>query len=124
MTVEADDSVELDEGIKNLAKIEGFQDKTIQVETNIPTEQAQPLVDEVPKLGGNLQCSDAIVEALGTGWGRRPRAMPEFRDVFEANALYFSKGTLSGALNYQTKKGVLRRIDVNGSWGYVLNNRE
>lgn len=121
VTVEAEDPMELEEGIKNLAKVEGFQDMTSPVNTNIPTNSNLDTIHETPTITAT-DCGDAIVEALGSEWGKKPRTISEIREAFEHNARYYSKGTLSGMLTYLTKKGVLRRVEAkNGSWGYLLN---
>src|SRR5713101_1719008 len=49
---------------------------------------------EIPKLSGNLGCSDAVREALGLPWGlKEPRTMTELQQAFETNALFFSAGS-------------------------------
>jgi len=125
VTVEADDPLELEEGIKGLAKIDGFQDRASFTAGSVPSETQQQTIEQRPKLEGNVQCSEAIRQALKSEWGRRPRTISDLRGLFEQNALYYSKGTLSGMLTYLTKKGDLRRVKVNGnSWGYILSKRE
>lgn len=73
-----------------------------------------------PELPSGLGCSDAIRALLQTEWGKQPRSMVELKEALEANALYFSKGTLSGTLTLLTKKGHLRRFKKGGIWSYVL----
>ncbi len=76
---------------------------------------------EMPTLSGNFGCNDAIRAALASTWGKNePRSMTELHQAFEANALYFSAGTLSGSLTYLTKNGTIRRIDKGGKWAYIL----
>jgi hypothetical protein len=123
VTVEAEDPMELEEGIKNLAKIEGFQDMTSQVNTNIPSNSNLAAHQETPIIT-KTDCGDAIVEALTSEWGKKPRKISEIRETLESNARYFAKGTLSGMLTYYTKTGMLRRVEVeDGSWGYLLNKK-
>jgi len=75
----------------------------------------------VPSLSGNLTCSEAIRHALLSNWGRvEPRTMAELQKVFEDNALFFSKGTLSGVLTYMTRSGQIRRLEKDRKWSYVL----
>lgn len=82
---------------------------------------AQFQTGEVPSLSGNLGCNEAIRQALGSAWGKRePRTMAELQHTFEANALFFGTGTLSGSLTNLTKGGAIRRIDKGGRWGYIL----
>jgi len=78
-------------------------------------------IPEMPTLSGNLGCNDAIRQALGSTWGRlEPRTMAELHQAFQANALFFGTGTLSGSLTYLTKSGAIRRIDKDGRWAYIL----
>jgi len=74
--------------------------------------------EEFPTLPSQLGCSDAIRTLLQTEWGEQPRSMVEIRKALEANALYFSKGTLSGTLTLMTQSGHLRRFKKAGSWVY------
>lgn len=80
---------------------------------------AQVGVEEIPKLSSGLGCSDAIRTLLQSEWGKKPRYMAEIRNALETNALYFSKGTLSGTLNLLTKGGQLRRVKKAGKWRYT-----
>lgn len=75
--------------------------------------------EEFPTLSSGLGCSDAIRALLQTEWGKQPRSMAEIKEALEANALYFSKGTLSGTLTLMTKGGHLRRFKKAGNWVYV-----
>jgi len=68
-------------------------------------------------------CSDAIKILMGTDWGRHPRSMNEIKKALEANALYFSKGSLSGTLTVMTKKGELQRVKENGRWRYLSKKK-
>ena len=75
--------------------------------------------EEFPTLPSGLGCSDAIRALLQTKWGKEPRSMAEIKEALEANALYFSKGTLSGTLTLMTRGGHLRRVKKAGKWVYV-----
>jgi len=73
-----------------------------------------------PTISGGLGCSDAIRALLKTDWGKEPRSMAEIEKALQTNALYFSKGGLSGTLTMMTKGGQLRRFKKAGNWVYVL----
>jgi len=89
--------------------------------SRVEPDGRRALTVEMPALAGNLGCNDAIRSALASTWGRNePRSMTELQQAFEANALFFSAGTLSGALTYLTKNGTIRRIDKDGKWAYIL----
>jgi hypothetical protein len=77
----------------------------------------------VPILPPELGCSDAIKELIGSEWGIRPRTMAELKKVLESNALYFSKGTLSGTLRFLSKRGDIRRFKKAGKWVYIARER-
>jgi len=72
-----------------------------------------------PVLPSGLGCSDAIKTLLASEWGKQPRGFAEIKNAFEANALYFSKGTLSGTLRFLEKRGDLRRFKKAGKWVYM-----
>jgi hypothetical protein len=66
-------------------------------------------------------CPEAIIKLLSTKWGRnKPRKLKELLEVMRVNAIYYPVGTVKGRLTDLTKKGVLRRIKSNGSYGYIL----
>ena len=73
-------------------------------------------VPGVPSVRG---CSDAIRVLMETDWGKHARSMGEIKRVLEANALHFSKGTLSGTLTAMTKRGLLQRVKKDGRWRYL-----
>ena len=76
--------------------------------------------EETPMLQSGLGCSDAIKALLQTDWGKQPKSMAEIKKALETNALYFSKGTLSGTLSFLTKRGDLRRFKKTGVWVYTI----
>ena len=66
-------------------------------------------------------CPEAIFKLLSTKWGRnKPRKLKELLEVMRVNAIHYPVGTVKGRLTDLTKKGVLRRIKSNGSYGYIL----
>jgi hypothetical protein len=78
---------------------------------------------EVPILTSSLGCSESVRQTLASDWGKaEPRTMPELQRVFKRNGIFFSRGTLSGVLNYMTKSGQVRRLYKQGKWAYVVTN--
>jgi len=66
-------------------------------------------------------CPEAIVKLLSTEWGRRePRKLSELLEAMRINAIHYPLGTVKGRLTDLTKRGVLRRIKINGGYGYIL----
>ena len=111
ITIEADTLEELERSIKKVISL----GKVEETQTETPTNQIS-----IPTIGAGLGCSNSIRALLQSDWGREPRTMKEIEDALEANALYFSKGTLSGTLTMMTKTGSLRRIKRAGRWAYIL----
>lgn len=105
--IEAESIQELDNALKELAS------RGEILEILRERDQSAP---EIPPVQG---CSDAIRALMKTDWGKRPRSMSEIKMALEANALYFSKGTLSGTLTTMTKRGDIRRMRKDGRWKYL-----
>jgi hypothetical protein len=106
--IEAETLEELDAVLNKVSSLSKIED---------PIEMKS---EEFPKIPDGLGCSEAIRELLQTDWGRQPRSMNEITEALETNALYFSKGTLSGTLTMMTKGGHLRRFKKAGRWTYVI----
>jgi hypothetical protein len=75
---------------------------------------------EFPILQSGLGCSGAIKALLQTEWGKKHRSMAEIKEALESNAIFFSKGSLSGTLTLLTKKGHVSRVRKDGKWFYLL----
>jgi len=105
--IEAETFQELDNALRALSSAGDIQEFP-----TINNERAPA----IPAVQG---CSDAIRVLMGTGWGKQPRSMNDIKKALQANALHFSKGTLSGTLTAMTKRGELRRVKENGRWEYI-----
>jgi hypothetical protein len=82
------------------------------------------MASATPVLSAGLGCSEAIKTLLTCEWGKQPKSMAEIKNALEANALYFSKGTLSGTLSFLTKQGTIRRFKKMGKWVYIAKEKE
>lgn len=100
-----------------MEELNGILDKLFSLSETQATSQ-MVVQEETPMLQPGLGCSDAIKALLQTEWGKQPRSMAEIKKVLEANALYFSKGTLSGTLSFLTRRD-LRRFKKAGAWVYT-----
>lgn len=109
--IEAESIHELDYTLKELASKGEIQE--------IPEEKES--VPTIPPVQG---CSDAVRALIRTDWGKQPRSMSEIQRALEANALHFSKGTLSGTLTTMTKRGDLRRVRKDGRWKYLTKETD
>lgn len=79
---------------------------------------------DIPQISGSLGPADALREVLRSPWGKKePRTMAEILKVLEANALYFSKGSISGLLSIMTKRSGLRRLKKGNMWAYVISEK-
>lgn len=101
-----------------LEELNGILDKLFSLSETQATSQ-MVVQEEAPMLQPGLGCSDAIKALLQTEWGKQPRSMSEIKKALEINALYVSKGTLSGTLSFLTKHGDLRRFKKAGAWVYT-----
>lgn len=92
------------------------QQQQIQI-FNEPTEEMYPTITVTPE----TPCPEAIVKLLSTDWAKRdPRRLNEILEAMKVNAIHYPLGTIKGRLTDLTKKGILRRIKSNGSYGYIL----
>ncbi len=100
-----------EKGVPRISPMETRDDKASVAETPeaIPT---------IPRPAGP---SDAITKLLSTEWGRKPRVWQEINDALTINAIYYSKGSITGTLTNLTKKGKLRRIKTEKGYGYILS---
>lgn len=107
ISIEAETFEELDKALTALSSAGEIQE--------ILSINNRARVPEIPPVRG---CADAIRALVETDWAKHPVSMSEIKTALEANALYFSKGTLSGTLTAMTKRGELRRVKENGKWKY------
>jgi hypothetical protein len=103
--------------VDTLEELNGILDKLFSLSETQATSQLV-VQEETPMLEPGRGCSDAIRALLQTDWGKQPRSMAEIKKALETNALYFSKGTLSGTLSFLTKHD-LRRFKKAGTWVYT-----
>lgn len=95
--------------------------RVTQIETEYDEASADETSEAVPTIPKPAGPSDAITKLLSTEWGRRPRVWQEINDALTINAIYYSKGSITGTLTNLTKKGKLRRIKTEKGFGYILS---
>ena len=84
-----------------------------------------PVVEvELPSIRAPSGVTDAILKLLSTDWGRTPRTLKELIEAMEANAVYYSVGSISGTLTRLTKEGTVRRLKKDLEYAYVLTKAE
>jgi len=91
-----------------------------EVEKGTAIESVE-MVPTIPKPAGP---SDAIIKLLSTEWGKKPRIWQEINDALVTNAIYYSKGSITGTLTNLTKRNKLRRIKTEKGYGYVLRHMD
>jgi hypothetical protein len=103
--------------IQKVAK--AFEESIGSVE--IKFKEKVPIIKEkfptIPKPSG---CADAIIKLLSTDWGHTPRTWRELKEAMEVNAIYYSKGSITGQLTYLTQKKTIRRIKTERGYAYIL----
>jgi hypothetical protein len=77
-------------------------------------------LERAPGIDRATGLNDAIVKILSTEWGRRPRKWSELDHALRQNALNYSRGSITGALAYLVRSSRLRRLLINGVYGYQL----
>jgi len=86
--------------------------------------QAPAVEVELPSIKAPSGVTDAILKLLSTDWGRTPRTLKELLEAMEANAVYYSVGSISGTLTRLTKEGTVRRLKKDLEYAYVLTKVE
>ena len=86
-----------------------------KVPAQVPTVEVEP-----PSIKAPSGVTDAILKLLSTDWGKTPRTLKELMDGMEANAAYYSIGSISGTLTRLTKEGTVRRLKKDQEYAYVL----
>lgn len=104
---------------ETLKELNGMLDELFELGAP-PTSQTVMITPVLPE---GLGCSDAIRILLKSEWGSQPRAMAEIKATLEANALFFSKGTISGTLRFLTKRGDISRFKSAGKWLYTAKEK-
>jgi len=121
-----------DEVFETLASLPQIVGKVSEAFGGVPSAPPSPAKTDSPQTtetGGlpsvtiptDAKCPDAIVKMLDTEWGRAaPRTQGELVEAMKVNAIFFPEGTVKGRLTDLTKKGVLRRIQTERGYGYIL----
>ncbi len=65
-------------------------------------------------------CSEAVLQLLGTDWGKQPRTLTELGEGLKANALHYPSTTLSGVLAWLVRKNKIKRWKTDKGYVYVL----
>ncbi len=80
----------------------------------------EPEMDSLPDVGRSKSLTEAIVQLLGTPWGKSPRDWREIREALKHNAMHFSAGSVTGTLTLLTQSHRVRRIKEGRSYRYLL----
>jgi len=66
---------------------------------------------------------DALMQLLGSDWGRTPRTLREISEALELSAKHYRLQAVSTALARLTKAGQLRRLKKGDVYSYVSAKR-
>ncbi len=66
---------------------------------------------------------DALMQLLGSDWGRAPRTLREIAEALELNAMHYALPAISTALARLTKAGKVRRLKKGDVYSYVSAKR-
>ncbi len=113
----------LDDLPEIVKKIVGAFDQISSTAKN--DEASHPMItnENYPSISitSGTPCPETIIKLLSTKWGRKkPRKLKDLLEGMRVNAIHYPVGTVKGRLTDLTKKGLLRRIKSNGSYGYIL----
>jgi len=96
---------------------------TLTVKTSGAKEKVA--VEKFPKILRVKSCSEAVLKALETDWGKwRPRTVAELKAALKANGLHYPGRTLSGVLLGLVRKGKIRRWKTDAGYVYILAEEE
>ncbi|MFW6110999.1 MAG: hypothetical protein ACOC6H_03075 [Thermoproteota archaeon] len=85
------------------------------------SDKGKATSDQYPKIINPKNCSEAILQVLGTEWGRwRPRTVEELKRALKANDLEYPGRTLAGVLLSLVNKGKVRRWRTDAGCVYIL----
>ncbi|MFQ6085046.1 MAG: hypothetical protein ACE5OY_02085 [Candidatus Bathyarchaeia archaeon] len=98
---------------------------SLALKSTLPTEEASTggvgvNLNRYPTVVDRGGCAKAVIDLLSTDWGREPRTSTDLLEAMRANGIPYPKTTLSGVLQWLTKKGKLRRWREGRSYVYVL----
>jgi len=65
-------------------------------------------------------CGEAVLQLLGTDWGKQPRTLTELGEALKANSLHYPSTTLSGVLAWLVRKNKIKRWKTDKGYVYVL----
>ena len=65
-------------------------------------------------------CSEAVLQLLGTDWGKQSRTLTELGEALKANALHYPSTTISGVLAWLVRKNKIKRWKTDKGYVYVL----
>jgi hypothetical protein len=105
-----------EEVIKTIEELPGLVasiSKAFELTKNKETASTYPSVS-------SSGCSEAVLELLGTDWGRQPRTLTELGEALRANALHYPSTTLSGVLAWLVRKNKIKRWKTDKGYVYVL----
>lgn len=92
----------------------------VMPEEEIPTEEEIETapVQDIPVIKPSRSTMDNIIAIFNTDWGNKPRSVAEVMKALEINAVPDRASVVSTYLRRLVKRGILRRIQLEGLWHY------
>jgi len=121
LKLKIDDLIEFIVNLNEKLDEKGIVEEIMPVaEEDIPTEEEIETapVENIPVIKPSRSTMDNIIAMFNTDWGKKPRSVAEVMKALEINAVPDQASTVSTYLRRLVKRGILRRIQVNGLWHY------
>jgi len=103
--------------IKELPSLVASISKAFESTENMRT--AKSVTSTYPSISSS-SCSEAVLQLLGTDWGKQSRTLTELGEALKANTLHYPSTTLSGVLAWLVRKNKIKRWKTDKGYVYVL----
>lgn len=105
-----------------LQEVTSAREKPVSQNSNLRSlaDQNQVVQSSLPDISKLDSVSDAILNLLGSPWGKNPRDWKEIQQVLRHNSMLFSDGSVTGTLSLLWKSKRLRRVKEGRSFKYQL----
>lgn len=100
-------------------KLEVVEEEAPEAEPVVSREEvANVPTTDIPVIKPSKRTIENLEAIFNTPWGRTPRSIAEVMKALEVNAAFDRIESVNVYLRRLVQKGVLRRIEKEGKWGY------
>jgi len=103
--------------VEELPSLVASISKAFESTKNVRT--VKPATSTYPSISSS-SCSEAVLQLLGTDWGKQSKTLTELGEALKANALNYPSTTLSGVLAWLVRKNKIKRWKTDKGYVYVL----